>query len=93
METKKQQEHIPLHASVRMRYIFQDKGARRKELLKSFPKYSCRSIYRHASKPFSYVENDKRKYNRGRPPKLSLEIKGPSNAKFQDCVKQLIHSQ
>ena len=62
---------IPLPVSIRIRYLFQDKGVRGKELIKLFPKYSRRSIYRHASKPIDAVEEDKRKQNTGRPRKLS----------------------
>ena len=62
---------IPLPVSIRMRYLFQDKGVRGKELIKMFPKYSRRSIYRHASKPIDAVADDKRKQNPGRPRKLS----------------------
>ena len=62
---------IPLPVSIRIRYLFQDKGVRGKELIKMFPKYSRRSIYRHASKPIDAVADDKRKQNPGRPRKLS----------------------
>ena len=53
-------------------YLYEvDKGVPGTELLKRFPQYSCRSIYRHASKPFDCNEDDKKKYNRGHPPKFN----------------------
>ena len=36
---------IPPHVSFRLRYLFQDKGVRRKELLKLYPEYSRTSLY------------------------------------------------
>ena len=44
---------------------------KRKELLKMFPKYSRRSVYRHAAKAFDSVEGDTRKLNHGQPRKLN----------------------
>ena len=62
---------IPLAVSIRIKYLFQDKGVRGKDLLKMFPKYSRRSIYRHTAKVFDSVEDDKRKPNSGQPRKLT----------------------
>ena len=75
MKTNKQQERIPLHVSIWIRYLFQEKGVHWKELLKRFPKYSSRNIYRHGSKPFDCIQYDKRKFNRDRPLKLSIRNK------------------
>ena len=56
-----------------MRYLYHDKGLRGEALLKKFPKFSRRSIYRHASKPLgSEPTLNKRKFNAGRPRKLSI---------------------
>ena len=41
---------IPPHVSFRLRYLFQDKGVRSKELLKLYPEYSRTSLYQHAVK-------------------------------------------
>ena len=41
---------IPPHVSFRLRYLFQDKGVRGKELLTLYPEYSRTSLYRHAAK-------------------------------------------
>ena len=68
---RKKQVQIPLAVSIRIRYLFQDKGVKGKELLKIFPKYSRRSIYRHAAKAFGLVEGGKRKLDLGRPRKLT----------------------
>ena len=75
MKPKKKQVHISLEVSIRMRYLFQDKGVRGEELLKLFPNYSYGSIYRHAAKPINSIVDDKRKDNPGRPPKLSIRDK------------------
>ena len=39
---------FPLEVSVHLRYLYQDKGIRDKELLKMYPKLSKATIYRHA---------------------------------------------
>lgn len=75
MKQTKKLTKIPLPVSIRIRYLFQDKGVRGKELIKLFPKYPRRSIYRHASKPIDDVVEDKRKQNTGRPKKLSAQDK------------------
>ena len=59
------QVKIGLAVSIRIRYLFQDKGVRGKELSKMFPKCLRRSIYRHAAKAFDLVEGNKRKLNPG----------------------------
>ena len=41
---------VPLEVSVHLKYLFQNKGARGKELLKMYPKLSKATIYRHAKK-------------------------------------------
>ena len=45
--TKRKQ--IPLEVSIHIRYLYQDKGLRGKELLKKYPMCSKASIYRHAT--------------------------------------------
>ena len=61
---------IPLHVSFRLRYLFQDKGVRGKELLKLYPEYSRASLYRHAVKSIDSIQVvDKRKFNKGKPKK------------------------
>ena len=68
---QKEQVKIALAVSIRIRYLFQDKGVRGKELLKIIPKCLRRSIYRHTVRAFDSVEGDKRKPNPGRPRKLT----------------------
>ena len=64
---------IPPHVSFRLRYLFQDKGVRGKELLKLYPEYSGTSLYRHAVKSIDSIQIfDKRKFNKGTPKKVSL---------------------
>ena len=56
-----------------MRYLFQDKGVSGKELLKLYPEYSTTSLYWHATRSMDSTKvNDKRKFNKGRPKKVSL---------------------
>ena len=64
---------IPPHVSFRLRYLYQDKGIKGKELLKLYPEFSKTSIYRHAKKPIDSTEVvDKRKFNKGRPKILTI---------------------
>ena len=44
---------VPLEVSVRLRYLYQDKDIRAKELLKMYPKLSKATIYQHAKKPIA----------------------------------------
>ena len=67
---------IPLHVSFRLRHLFQDKDVRRKKLLKLYPEYLRTSLYRHAVKSIDSTQVvDKRKFNKGRPKKVSLKEK------------------
>ena len=72
---KKTLMQVPLEVSVDLRYLFQDKGIRGKELLKMYPKLSKATIYRHAKKPLADKTVDKRKHNHGRPRKISPQDK------------------
>ena len=64
---------IPPRVSFRLRYLFQDKGVRVKELIKLYPEYSGTSLYRHAVKLIDSIQIvDKRKFNKGTPKKVSL---------------------
>ena len=61
---------IPPHVSFRLRYLFQVKGFRGKELLKLYPEYSRASLYRHTVKSIDSIQVvDKRKFNKGKPKK------------------------
>ena len=64
---------IPIGVSIHLRYLYQDKGLRGKELLKVYPKIPKATVYRHATKPIELNPiPDKRIYNKGRPRKLTL---------------------
>ena len=72
MAKTKNRNKIPLHVSIRLRYLYQDKGIVGKELLNMYPMYSKSSIYRHATREVDFnVAHDKRKNNKGRPSKLT----------------------
>lgn len=62
---------IPLKLSIHLRYLHQDGKIIGKDLVKRFPQYSRRSIYRHTSLTLSLDKADKRKLNKGRPPALN----------------------
>ena len=62
---------VPLEVSVHLKYFFQNKGARGKELLKMYPKLSKATIYRHAKKILADKTVDKRKHHHGRTRKIS----------------------
>ena len=64
-----------MEVSVHLRYLFQDKSIRGKELLKLYPKLSKATIYWHAKKPLADKTVDKRKHNHGRPRKISPQDK------------------
>ena len=58
------------HVSFRLRYLFQNKGVRSKELLKLCPEYSRTSLYQHPVKSIDLTQIvDKHKFNIGRPKK------------------------
>ena len=64
---------IPLHVSFRLRHLFQDKDFRRKKLLKLYPEYLRTSLYWHAVKSIDSTQVvDQRKFNKGKPKKVSL---------------------
>ena len=64
---------IPPHVSFRLRYVFQDKGVRGKELLKLYPESSRASLCRHVIKSIDSTQVvDKRKFNKDRSKKVSL---------------------
>ena len=64
---------IPSHVSFRLRHLFQDKGVRGKIFLKLYTEYLRTSLYRHAVKSIDSTQVvDKRKFNKGRPRKVSL---------------------
>ena len=58
---KKILTQVPLEVSVNLRYLYQDKGIRGKELLKMYPKLLIKL----------YKTVDKREHNHGRPRKVS----------------------
>ena len=68
---KKTLTQVPLEVSVHLRYLYQDKGMRGKEFLKVYSKVSEATIYCHAKKPVADKTVDNRKYNHGRPRKIS----------------------
>ena len=69
-QTKRKYEKIGLKASMYIRVLHQEQGISGPELVKRFPQFSERSIYRHAASTTLDVE-DKRKNNKGRPRKLN----------------------
>ena len=61
----------PIHAA-QIQVLFQEGWVRGKKLLKKFPQYSRSLIYEWAKKPINQkILTDKRKFNKGQPPKLS----------------------
>ena len=76
---------IPIEVSIYIRYLHQHGKVCEKDLLKKFPQYSSRSIYRHASLPVGQVSADGRKKNKGRP-KL---ITGRESRRLISCINQL----
>lgn len=58
---------IPPDISIYLRYLYQDKGVKGKELINRFPQYKRSTIYRHAKLPIGVAAEDKRHRNKGRP--------------------------
>ena len=74
--TKKGRQKVSLEHSAIIRAAYQLSNIRGANLLKMFPQYSKASIYKHAKKPLNgEAARDKRKQNKGRPRKLSLQDK------------------
>ena len=68
---KKTLTQVPLKVSVHVRYLYQEKDIREKELLKMYPKLSKVTIYRRTKKPVADKTVNKRNHNHGRPRKIS----------------------
>ena len=63
---------VPVKTSLYMRYLFQDKGVKGRQLLKTFPNCSKSMIYRHVQLPIDAGDQqDKRICNKERPRKLT----------------------
>jgi len=63
----------PMHAA-RIQLMYQELNIRSKDLLRRWPQYSRSVIYRWAAKPIEQtIPVDKRKFNKGRPRKLSKQ--------------------
>ena len=58
--------------SIYLRYLHHEGGIPCSELVKRYPQYAPRSIYRHAKKRVAEAVFDKRSLNKGRPGKLTL---------------------
>lgn len=67
-------QHVPISVSIHWRFLHQDKGLSCNQImnLKKYQgKYSKATICRHMKKPTHEEIEDGRKFNKGRPPKLT----------------------
>ena len=66
--------HVSLGVSIHWRYLHQDGGFKWYEIvnLRDYRKYSKATICCHMSRPIHFEVEDLRKFNKGRPPKLSV---------------------
>ena len=71
----KEYKRIPIDVSIYLRYLHQHGGLKGKALYNKFPQFSPRSIHRHAAKRIGEDAADKRKFNKGRPRKLTARDK------------------
>ena len=62
---------VSLEVSVYLRYLYQEKDIRGKELLKIYTALSKATIYWHAKKHVADKTVDERNLNHGRPTKIS----------------------
>ena len=70
-KNKKRYQKMPLEVSVELRIMHQKFGVKLKELLKQYPQYPKTSIYGHSLKLLGELKEDKRKFGKGRPRKLT----------------------
>ena len=76
---------IPLEHSIEMRFAYQVAGLRGKKLTNLFKQYARATVFKHCKKPIGgTIAHDKRKENKGRPPKLG-EIDS------RQVVRQILH--
>ena len=67
---------IPQQTPVYMRYLHQNGGMKICDIVKRYPQFAERSIYRHCKKEVNPgLMQDRRKYNKGRPRKLNSRDK------------------
>ena len=77
MKPESKLSRVPLAVSLHWRYLHQDQKKTWKEIaaLKKYAKYSKATICRHMKRPIGDDVIDKRKNNKGRPPKLTARDK------------------
>ena len=85
---KKTLTQVPLEVSVHLRYLYQEKDIREKEILKTYPKLSKATIYRRTKKPVADKTVDKRNHNHGRPREIS-----PRDKRLILCQIALLREQ
>ena len=74
--TKKVYQKVSVRHSAEIAVMYQKCNIKIKEIVKNYPQYSVRSIYRHAKICIgSEPPQDKRKFNKGRPQMLSIREK------------------
>ena len=73
-KNKKTTTKIGLTMSIYLRMLHQENNVSKAELARRYPQFAARSVYRHAGKPIE-DQVDKRKFNKGRPRKLTLREK------------------
>ena len=71
LEKEKMYKKIPIDLSVYLRYLHQDGGIKCSEFYRRYPDYPQQTIYYHAKKPIGESLIDNRKFNWGRPRKLT----------------------
>ncbi len=62
---------VTIQHSAELAALHQKANVKMKDLVKMYPQYSQRSIYRHAKKPFNQEHHDLRRFNNGRPKLLN----------------------
>eukprot|EP00794_Sanderia_malayensis_P010595 gene10595-11716_t len=77
MKPKCKLNRVPLAVSIHWRYLHQDQNKTWREIsgVKKYGKYSKATICRHMKRPIEDTTVDKRKNNKGRPPKLTVRDK------------------
>lgn len=64
-------QKIPNEVSIYLRLLHQENGLKLADIARKYPQYATRSVYRHGKLPVGEKAIDKRKFNSGRPKKLT----------------------
>ena len=83
--------HVSLGVSIHWRYLHQDGRFKWHENLRDYRKYSKATICRYMNRLIHYEVEDLRKFNKGRPPKLSVTDERKTIREFEKLRNKYGH--